>query len=327
MKQNRSKETILSLNDRNIFFAVLMAVLGVCAAANAQTTSAVTDKPKAVSAPASGSVSQEADEDDQSADDEDEGFEPNWSGEVGYTFSLQPVQQGSGQIANEVTATATYNFTESGHYMMFVAGGGQQILEGTSTSYGTFSAGGGLGFGFFQPALTVAFEQGAQALNSLDGNLTLTFQMVKPLSLGLIAEASPQSHQAPLNQVLGTSSDQIDEIDSLDLTGGAVLTFTPWDVLDLSVTGEKDYSRTYQWQNILHTAVHLLKQTLQIPSVTFATNLTFIPSLTLTLSAQVGQEDFPAGVVYSPILKQTVKNATATTEGFTAYSLGLTYNL
>jgi hypothetical protein len=196
-----------------------------------------------------------------------------------------------------------------------------------ATSYGTFTLGGGLGFGFFQPALDLIFQQGAEALSSLNGTLTLTCQILKPLSAGLICEVNPESHQGPLSIVLGGASDAIDEIDTMDLTGGAVVTVTPWEFLDFSLTAEQDTSTTYQWQNILHTARHTLNQTEKIPSATLASSLTFLDSFTLTVSFQDGVEDIPAGISYSSIRKRTQNLSSATTEGFTGYTLGLSYSL
>jgi hypothetical protein len=259
--------------------------------------------------------------------EEEEPFVPHWTGEVGYTFTTQPSSSGPGQVSQEISLTGNYAFSESGNYFSLVAGGGQQTLEGANNSYGTFSGGLGLGFGVFQPSLSVAFEQGAEALNSLDASLTLNFQFFKPLALGLILEASPQSHQGALSTVLGGNSDQIDEIDSVDLTGGLEATFTPWDFLTLTLTGEQDDSTTYQWQNILHTSVHALNQTEQIPSATLGADITFLQDFTLDLSIQEGEEIIPAGVSYNPVLKKTQDFSSATTQSFSGYTVGLTYNL
>jgi hypothetical protein len=170
----------------------------------------------------------------------------------------------------------------------------------------------------------VDFEQGVQALNSIDGTLTLNLQFFKPLALGVILESSPESHQAPLSQVLGGSSDKIDEIDSVDWTGGLEITFAPWDFLTFTLTGEQDDSETYQWQNVLHNVRHPLNQLLTIPSVTLGASIVFLKDFTLDLALQEGVENFPAVVSYSPILKKTVNNPTPTTQSFTGYTFGLT---
>jgi hypothetical protein len=208
-----------------------------------------------------------------------------------------------------------------------VAGGGQETLEGVNSSYGTFSLGGGLGFGVFQPSFTLAFEQGAQALNSWDASLTLNFQLAKAFALGVLLEGNPQSHQGALSTVLGGNSDQIDEIDSLDWTGGLEANLAPWDFLTLTLTLEQDNSTTTQWQDILHNNVHALNQTEQIPSADLGADINLLKDLTLNLSFQVGEEIVPAGISYNPILKQTMNNPTSTSQPFTGYALGLTYNL
>jgi|GEM_PF-1453351 len=261
------------------------------------------------------------------AGEEKEPFAPYWAGQLAYSFSTQTSQSGPGQTTQEISLTGNYYFSESGHFFSLVAGGGQQTLEGLNSSYGTFSLGGGLGFGFFQPTLSLSFEQGAQALNSLDANLVLNFQFFKPFALGVILEASPQNHQGALSTVLGGSSDQIDEIDSVDLTGGLQAVLTPWDFLGLTLTVEQDDSTTYQWQNILHTSVHGLNQTEQIPSATLGADITILQDFTLDLSFQAGVENIPAGISYNPILKQTQNNPKATSQSFTGYTAGLTYNL
>ncbi len=264
--------------------------------------------------------------DEEEEKDEKESFKPNWTGQVAYTFSSQDTL-GQAEINQEIALTGTYNFTESGDYFSAVAGGGQETLEGSPTSYGTFSGEGGLGLGVFKPALNLTFQQGAQALNSYDATLNLNFQILSALEVGPMLEGNPESHQGPLSEVTRSTSDKIDEIDSVDWTAGLVVTATPWDFLELSLTGEQDYSRTYMWQNILHTVQHDLNETERIPSGILACNVTFLTDFILGLSIQEGLQYFPVGINYSPILKQTVDFTVPTTVSFSAYTLGLTYNL
>lgn len=269
---------------------------------------------------ASGKQAEEQDE------DQNEPFKPNWTGQVAYTFSSQDTL-GQTEINQEVALTGTYNFTESGHYFSVVSGGGQETLEGSPTSYGTFSGEAGLGLGIFKPSLNLTFQQGAQALNSYDATLDLNFQMFKALEVGPMLEVNPENHQGPLSEVLRGNSDKIDEIDSVDWTAGLVVTATPWDYLEFSLTGEEDYSRTYLWQNILHTFQHELNETDRIPSIILACDMTFLTDFVLALSIQEGREYFPAGINYSPILRTTVNFTVPTTVNFSGYSIGLTYNL
>jgi hypothetical protein len=273
-----------------------------------------------------------SDEDDTSSaadkkGDGDEPFTPNWTGQVGFTYSTEPDPSGQGEITQELTLTGTYNLTKGGHYFSVAAGGGQQILEGLPSSFGTFSLEGGLGLGVFLPTLEIAFQQGALASNSVDTTLTLNFQLFKPFELGAMFEGNPESHQAPLSQVVGGTSDKIDEIDSVDWTAGIVATVSPFDFLDFTLTGEEDYARTYQWQNILHSAQHSLDETERIPSGILGANLTFLTDFTLALTLQEGVEYIPEGVSYNPIRKKTTDYSTATEQSFSGYSVGLTYNL
>jgi hypothetical protein len=265
-------------------------------------------------------------DDETGDDDENEPFTPNWTGDVGFTYTNQPSQLGQGQITEQVLLTGDYHLTEGGHYVSLAVGGGQQVLEGIPTSMGTFTFGGGLGFGFFQPSLETQIQQGAQALTSITSTLTLDFQFWTPLGLELTFAGGPESHQGAVSQLLGTS-DKVDEIDSYNLTPGAELSFIPWDFLTFTLTGSDEYSTTYQYQNVTHTVQTPLNQTEQIPSITLGSEITGFTDFTLTLSYQVGEELYPKGVIFSPILGKTVKFGAATTEGFTGYTVELSYNL
>ncbi len=250
---------------------------------------------------------------------------------MGYTFSTQPSPSGQGQVTQELTLTGTYNFTKSGNYLSLASGGGQEVLEGLPSSYGTFSGEGGLGLGIFLPTLEVAFQQGAQASNSIDATLTLNFQIFKAFELGATFEGNPESHQAPLSQIFPTLSplkgDKIDEIDSVDWCGGIVATITPWDFLDFTLTGQQDYARTYQYQNILHSAQFTYVVTERIPSGILGANLTFLTDFTLAMTFQAGLEYIPPGPSYNPVSKKTVDFAVETKQSFSGYSIGLTCNL
>src|SRR5208282_555112 len=113
-------------------------------------------------------------------------FVPHWSGQVGYTYSNQPSSGGQGQIQNQVGLTGTYNFTESGHYMALGIIGGQQLVNQANTNFGEITLEGGLGFDFFNPALELTTQQGAQALSSFGSNLTLGLKPWDFLTFSLI---------------------------------------------------------------------------------------------------------------------------------------------
>jgi hypothetical protein len=322
--------TLGKMKPAKVYYFVLTAVNP--AGVESQPTDPLEVEAGEAQTPAPSDSSAVSDEDNtQSAGDkkgdEDEPFTPNWTGAVGFTYSTEPDPSGQAEITQELTLTGTYNLTKGGNYFSLAAGGGQQILEGLPSSYGTFSGEGGLGLGVFLPTLEIAFQQGALASNSIDATLTMNFQLFKPFELGAMFEGNPESHQAPLSQVVGGTSDKIDEIDSVDWTAGIVATISPFDFLDFTLTGEEDYARTYQWQNILHTAQHSLNSTERIPSGILGANLTFLTDFTLALTLQEGEEYIPAGVSYNPIRKKTTDYTSATQQSFSGYSVGLTYNL
>ncbi|HTA77405.1 MAG TPA: hypothetical protein VK791_09635 [bacterium] len=266
---------------------------------------------------------------DEEEDDDNEkpnAFKPNWSGNMEASYANQNTQGGQGQITEQVLLTGDYHLTEGGHYLSFALGGGQQMLEGVPTDLGTFSVGGGLGLGFFQPSLDTQVQEGAQALISITSTLTLEFQVLKPVALSLTLAGGPESHQGAVSQLVG-KSDAVDEIDSYNLTPGGMISFTPWDILNVTLTGQDEFSTTYQYQNVTHTVQTALNQTEQIPSATLGANVTCFTDFLLALSYQLGEEIYPAGVIYSPIKGKTVKFGTPTTQGFTGFTLGLTYNL
>lgn len=125
-------------------------------------------------------------------------FVPHWSGQVGYTYSNQPSAGGQGQIQNQVGLTGTYNFTEDGHYMALGIIGGQQLVNQANTNFGEITLEGGLGFDFFNPALELTAEQGAQALSSFGSVLTLAFKPWDALTLSLIGGGEFKATRGPL---------------------------------------------------------------------------------------------------------------------------------
>ncbi len=253
-------------------------------------------------------------------------FTPHWTGQVGLTYSNQPSQAGQGQITREMNFTGTYNFTESGHYSSVGLVGGQQKVEGADTAYGELTMAGGLGLGSFLPSLEMDLQRGASALNSNTATLTFGFMIWDPLEAGLTLAGGLNSHQGPLSQILG-SSDKIIEIDGGNFTPGIFLTLLPADFLTLTLSSQQAYDDTYQAQNITHTIVKKLNQEDKVRSITFGVNLTFLKNFEFEISGQTGQEDYPAGTVYSYILGKTVTYATPTSQPFKGFSFGLVYNI
>lgn len=262
--------------------------------------------------------------------DEDEPFVPHWTGEMGFNYSTQPSQSGQGQITKDFTLTGTYNLTQGGHFFSLAASGGQQTVEGANSNYGAFTVGAGLGLGFFSPSLDFTFQQGAAALNSINSTLTLNFQILDPLTLGGTLGGGYENHQGPKSQIPiknWSALDKIVEIDSSNWTGGIVATFKAWDFLSFSLTGQNEVSSTYQIQTVLHTVQTQLTESERIPSVLLGSSLTFFDDWTLDISIQEGQEQFPAGTIYSQVLKQTVNFSKPTAVNFSGYTFDLSYSL
>jgi hypothetical protein len=260
------------------------------------------------------------------AGDEEEPFKPHWSGQVGLTYSTLPTSQGQGQIQKELNFTGTYNLTEGGDYFSLGITGGQQKVEGVDTNYGELILEGGLVMGIFLPTLSYQGQQGASALNSNTVDLNLNFKIFDPLEIGPLMDVGLQSHQGALSQ-LGLTSDAIDEIDSGNLTLGAMVTFIPWeDFLTLTLTGQQEFDDTYKYENVTHTVSHPVNQRDRIPSLTLGEDATFWKDFELELAEQAGREYYPAGTVYSPILGRTVTNAKAATQSFEGFSVALMYN-
>ncbi len=261
-------------------------------------------------------------------------FTPHWTGKIGLSYSNQPSQAGQGQITKETSFTGTYSFTEGGHYTSLGLVGGQQKTEGTDTDYGELSLEGGLGLDFFLPSLNLMMQRGSSALQSDTATLTLGFMLWEPLEAGMTLSGGLDSHQGTVSQVLGTTTklaqkfaDKIVEIDGGNLTPGIFLNYTPADFLTLTLSSQQAYDDTYQVQNVTHTVVISLNQEDRVRSITLGANITFLKNFELDLSGQSGQEDYPAGTVYSLILGKTVTYNTPTSQPFKGFSFALNYNI
>ncbi len=261
--------------------------------------------------------------------DEEKPFIPHWSGQLGITYSNQPSIQGQAQTTEEISMTGTYNLTENSTYVSAEIAGGEQTLEGNPTNYGSLTLEGAWGFGFFQPSLSVAQQEGAAALNETTGTLTLNFQLFDPLTAGLIAAGGLESHQGPVTTFspLASHGDTLEEGDSYNWTAGLEAEFAAWDFLSFTLTGEEDYDYTYQFQNINHTVIDKVRnQYDRIVSLTLAPDLTLSKEFSLEPSFEYGWEYEPAGVFYSPVRHRTLFNAKPTEQNFQAFSLALMYN-
>ncbi len=258
-------------------------------------------------------------------DEEDKPFAPHWTGQVGFTYSNQPSSAGQGQIEKQLCLNGTYNLTESGHYLSMGLTGGQEIVEGSNTNFGEISLEGGLGLGFFNPALELTTQQGAAALNEYGSTLTMNLKPWDEITIGLIGGGGLSSHQGPPpNQ----STDKIDEIDEYSYSGELQVSVEPADDLSLSLTAEDEWDTTYQWQNVTHANVHPLNnETDQMPSLTLGIDVTFLKNYEAELDIQAGREYQPAGLFYSPKLAKFLFNANQAEQNFQGISLVFNYNI
>lgn len=266
-------------------------------------------------------------EDTSEATDDEKDEKPfisHWTGQVGSSL-IDQISQGQSQTQKQINLNATYSLTESGHYFMVGITGGQQVVEGLDTNYGQLNLAGGLGLGLFLPALQLQTQQGASALNSYTGTLTLNFKLFDNFQLGPLITGGLESHQGPLDQ-LGFTSDKVDEVDSGNFTLGAAASYTPWDILALTLTAQQEYDDTYQFQNVVHTVLKKIDQRDTISSLSLEEDLTCWKNFQWQLTEQGGLEELPKGIAYSPILRKTVFNKTPTDQSFTGLTVGLVYN-
>lgn len=260
--------------------------------------------------------------------EEEKLFVPHWNGQLALTYANQPNAHGQAQTSEEFSMTGIYNIEENNTYVSFELTGGEQSLEGSSANYGTLTLEGAWGFGFFQPSLSLAQQKGASALNSSTATFTLNFQLIDPLTFGLLGDAVLESHQGPVSTFspLSARGDTLEEGNSYNWMVGGLVIYEPWDFLALSLSAEAEYDDTYQFQNILHTLVIAThNQYDRIDSLTLSGDWTFWKDYILELSYQAGEEFQPAGVFYSPVKHKTLFNAHPVEQNFTGFTVGLTY--
>ncbi len=267
------------------------------------------------------------DDNNGGANEPEKPFKAHWTGAIDISYSNQPSTQGGGQIQRQLGFTGTDLFTEEGTtYLSLGVVAGRQIVEGTDTNYGQFIAGGGLGFGFFQPSLELQWQAGESGLDSKDSTLTLNFQLWDPFTIGLTEAVGLSGHQGPVSEFV-TKSDRTVEIDTGSWTQGIAMAFVPWDFLTLTWNGQNEYSDTYRAQLIDSGKSIPVNQRDTILSTTLGADITFLKDFVFGLSYQKGLEYYPAGTVYSPITGSTVTFSQPTTSAFTGYTASLTYNL
>ncbi|SRR5579871_6126335 len=306
-----------------ILFIFLLSFAGLAAAQPPVNASPSVDPASAVTAASPGQTPAE----DQGSEEE-KPFVPHWTGQLALNYSTQPTQQGQGQQSKELGLTGTYDITESGHYFSVGITAGQQLVEGLNTNYGQVTGEGGLGLGFFQPSLSFAMQQGASALNSYTATLNLNFQLLDSLTVGPTGNLGLESHQGPASQIYpgATNPDTVLQVDTGDWTGGLAVSYLPTDFLTFSLTGDQEIDYTYDTHGVNGDNQKSVNQSDRIDSLTLEGEVTFLKDFQIQLSAEVGEEYYSAGTVYSPITGKTQTFSKPTQDSFTAYTMGLVYN-
>lgn len=252
-------------------------------------------------------------------------FKPNWTEQLGLSYSSQPSQTGKGQITSELDFTASDHLTESGHYFSLGGGAGSQKVEGTQTKYGKLTVEGGLGLGSFLPSLNLQLERGQTALNSNALTANLNFQVFEPLTVGMSFGGTLESHDGPESAV-GGNSVTIIQIDDIDYSSSAIVAYNPWDILGFTLTAEQEYDDTYAIQGLHSKIKEPINESDQINSISLEADWTFLKNFELQVTGQSGYENLPAGTVYSKVQAETITLTQPTSENFTGYTFDLLYN-
>ena len=252
-------------------------------------------------------------------------FKPAWSEVLSFTYSSQPSSEGSGQVQRELSFTGTDILSEDGTSLTVGITGGEEIVEGTISNYGKLTAGGGLGLDFCTPVLTFEGQKGESALNSINASLNVNVPVYSALILELQSGGGFESHQGPVSAILGTS-DNIDQVDDRGWSYGAAASFQALDFLSMTLTASQAFSQTFQYENLSRTKVTGLDRTTKTDSLQLQLAFTLGGGPELEVAGELGQEDDPAGSVYSPALGKTVNFSSPTNQTITGYTFTLAYN-
>ena len=255
-------------------------------------------------------------------------FKPHWGFELGLNSSGTPGDNGGGGAANDLSFTATRELSDSGSFFSLSAMGGSQKVEGYTAKYGSLSANGGLGLGFFQPSLSLSAQTGEESLFATTAGLNLGFQIFDDISIGVNFTGGFSSHKTPLPLLLPGAPDVEVEVDGKNWGGGLSFIWATSEIFSLTLSGQNSNEITYQLK-FKGPKVDLtvpLNQSSVIPSTSLGFNWAFVKDFALNGSVQRSAEFEPAGTSYSPSLGEVVNNDTATTLYFSGYSIGLTFN-
>jgi len=255
-------------------------------------------------------------------DSDEKPFKPHWENE----FGLSASNQQAGQSTSSLSYTGSYHFNESGSFLSGELALSQQKVEGVVSKTGNLTVTGGLGLGSFSPSLAVGFQGGESALKVFSGDLSLGIQLWDPFAISLSIGGNTGSHEGDISAFYPALTGQV-QIDTSSWNSSLGANFTPWDWWTLSLTVQNEYDLTYQLQATIRKVTFKIpvNQTDHITSLTLGLDFTLFKGFVLGFAPQVGQEYFPAGLVYSPNAGGLVNSATASTQNFGAGTLSITY--
>jgi hypothetical protein len=250
--------------------------------------------------------------------EEEKPFTPHWSGQVEFNH-LSRQETGHVQSQDEMTLTALYHFTESGHYAAIGAGGGVQALEGGLSAFGELNLEGGLGLGAFQPSLGLQIQRGSQSLSALTSTLSLDFEVSDVLTLGPVFWIGTFGYQGSAG------------VDSGRRGLAFKMDFTPLDFLAFSAQVSRETDEYYGASTPATPGLARPNPAGTNPADTVSAlslgiGITLFGKLGLEATGQAGIEDLPAGTVYSPVLGGTVTSTNVSSRFFTGYAFALTYD-
>ncbi len=255
-------------------------------------------------------------------DEEGKPFKPYWENE----FGLSSTNQQAGQSTNALSYTGTQHFTEDGDFASGELQLERQKVEGAASGIGVLTFEGGLGLGFFSPALSIGGEWGQNAWHQLDGNLTLGFQLWDPLALNYTLGGNAGYHDGPVSQFY-PSINETARIDTASWNTTLGPSFTPWDWWSISTTVGYEYDITYELQGIYHPNKKVpINQAEQIDTLNLALDFTLFKGFILDLAPQVGREYLPAGAVYNPKAGGLVFNTSPTSQNFVGGTVSVSYS-
>lgn len=269
--------------------------------------------------------------------DEDQPFKPYWDNEIQFSSANQQ----AGQSTNSLSYTGTQHFNEAGDFLSGEVETSRQKIEGTFSTTGTLTVEGGLGIGFFSPALSLGFQGGESALKQINANLVMDFQVIDPLTISLAIGGNAGNHQGDVTSylrgifaanpvILAEINNQAPITGQIDTAGidtslGAILSLQ--DGWSVSLNLGYAYDQTYQIQSIKNASLKAsVNDADQTATLTLGTDFTLFKGFVLDLEPQVGKEYQPAGTVFSHQTGGLVQNSSPTTNNFVGGAISVSYS-